>query len=336
MANFTTRVLAVSTAALLALGGLTACGGDSGGAGGGGGEVKVGLITKTDSNPYFVKLKEEAQKEATAKGATLISAAGKFDGDNDAQVAAIENMVAQGVKGILITPNSSSGIIDAIKKARDQGVVVIALDTATEPADAVDATLATDNKQAGVLQGKWVKATFGDGDAKVLLMNGTPGTTVDNDRKNGFIEGFGLSGVDDPAIVGTADANGDQAKALSAAQNLVQAHPDVNVFYTMNEPMSRGVVQALDQAGIKDKVVVGSIDGSCAGVQAVKDGQVGATVMQFPAKMATQGVDAVVKYAADGTKPSGFIDTGSQLITDKPVDGLESQDSTWGLENCWG
>src|SRR6476469_4537911 len=87
--------------------------------------VKIGLVTKTDSNPYFVKLRESAKAEAEAHGAELIALAGKFDGDNEGQVAAIENLVSQGVKGILITPNSSTGVLGAVKKARDKGIVVI-------------------------------------------------------------------------------------------------------------------------------------------------------------------------------------------------------------------
>ena len=143
--------------------GMTACGGSDSDS------IKVGLITKTDSNPFFVKLREAAQAQADKDGAELIALAGAFDGDNEGQVAAIENMVGQGVKGILITPNSSTGVLDAIKKARDAGVVVIALDTATDPEDAVDATFATDNLAAGVSQGKWVKAALGNVPAQIVM-----------------------------------------------------------------------------------------------------------------------------------------------------------------------
>src|SRR5271165_21391 len=106
-------------------------------------EILVGLITKTEVNPYFVKLRQAATAEAEKKGAKLVARFGKFDGDNEGQVAAIENFISAGVKGILITPNNSTGVLGAVKKARDKGILVIALDTATDPADAVDATLAT-------------------------------------------------------------------------------------------------------------------------------------------------------------------------------------------------
>ncbi|RYY98659.1 MAG: sugar ABC transporter substrate-binding protein, partial [Comamonadaceae bacterium] len=87
-------------------------------------EPVIGLITKTETNPFFVKMKEGATAEAKAKGAKLLSGAGKADGDNAGQVAAMENMIAAGAKTILITPSDSKAIIPAIKKAQAKGVMV--------------------------------------------------------------------------------------------------------------------------------------------------------------------------------------------------------------------
>jgi fructose transport system substrate-binding protein len=139
-----------------------------------------------------------------------------------------------------------------------------------------------------------------------------------------------------PEIVGQENTNGDQTKAQTAMENLLQRAPGVNALYTINEPAAAGAYQAIQSAGRADQITIGSIDGSCTGIANVKSGIIGATVLQFPAKMAEQGVDAVVKFAQDGTKPSGFNDTGSQLVTDKPVAGIESQDTAWGEANCWG
>ena len=251
--------------------------------------------------------------------------------------AAIENLVSQGVKGILITPNSSSGILAAIKQARDAGVVVIALDTATDPADAVDATFATDNKKAGELAGQ-----VGQGDPrrdkapKVLMLDGTPGGTVDNFRHDGFLQGHGTDqrrpgdrrhGEHERRPDQGADRDGEPAATRPRRQRRL---------HDQRAGSRRRLRSAVKAAGKAAQVTIGSIDGSCTGVQNVKAGKIGATVMQFPAKMAQQGVDAVVKFAKDGTKPSGFNNTGSQLITDQPGSGLDSQDTTWGLQNCWG
>src|SRR5919199_6603469 len=170
----TARLVALAAAAALAVG-VSACGSDdnssSGGGGGGGGssqkQVTVGLITKTESNPFFVKMKEGAQAQAKKDNVKLLTASGKFDTDNASQVAAIENMTTQGAKVILDVPADSKAIVPAVKKARDQGVLVIALDTPTEPQNAVDALFATDNFKAGQLIGEYAKA-------KVKQMGLTP------------------------------------------------------------------------------------------------------------------------------------------------------------------
>lgn len=310
---------------------------DAGGGGGGGEDqdILVGLVTKTDSNPFFVNMREAAEAHAEEVGVDVVALAGEFDGDNEGQVAAIENLVAQGADGILITPNSSSGILAAIEQARSQGIIVIALDTATDPEDAVDATFATDNRLAGELQGQWVAAALGDEEPVVAMLDGTPGGTVDTWRHEGFLAGMGLE-EDSPEIAGMENTNGDQSKAQTAMENLIARNGDINAVYTINEPAARGGYQALLDAGMADGVVIGSIDGSCTGVQAVADGEIGATVMQFPGKMVEQGMDAIVAAVGGADLPTGFNDTGSTLITDQPVDGLDSEDTAWGLEHCWG
>src|SRR5262245_62209150 len=114
----------------------------------------IGLITKTETNPFFVKMREGATEAARARAAKLLTAAGRFDGDNASQVTAIENMLAAGAKAILITPSDTKAIVPAIRKARAAGAIVIALDTPTDPQDATDALFATDNFKAGVLIGE--------------------------------------------------------------------------------------------------------------------------------------------------------------------------------------
>src|ERR1700710_3320203 len=124
------RLLAAGCIASLALGTAAACNRDSGSGG-----TVVGLITKTDTNPFFVKMKQGATSEAAKQGVTLQTFAGKQDGDNESQVQAIENLISAGAKGFLITPNDSKAIVPSIDKARQAGMLVIALDTPTDPAD---------------------------------------------------------------------------------------------------------------------------------------------------------------------------------------------------------
>ncbi|MGV9306097.1 substrate-binding domain-containing protein [Nonomuraea sp. NPDC003727] len=297
--------------------------------------VKVGLITKTETNPFFVKMKVGATAAAKDQGAQLMSAAGKFDGDNASQITAIENMVAAGVKGILITPSDTKAIVPAIKKARDAGVLVIALDTPTDPQDATDALFATDNFKAGELIGAYAKAAMAGKAAKIATLDLAPGITVGKLRHDGFLKGFGVA-EGDPSIVCSQDTQGDQAKGQTAMENCLQKAPDINLVYTINEPAALGAHTALKAKGVDKNVLVVSVDGGCTGVKAVQNGWIGATSQQYPLKMAEMGVKAVTDFAKSGNKPSGYTDTGVTLITDKPVAGVDAKDTAYGLANCWG
>ena len=313
---------------------LTACGsGAQGGSGGNG--VKVGLITKTDTNPFFVKMKEGAEQAAKDNGVELVSAAGKFDGDNAGQVTAIENMVNSGVKGILITPNDSKAIVPALEKARAKGILVIALDSPTAPQDATDALFATDNVKAGELIGQYAKAAMAGKEAKIATLDLAPGVTVGVQRHQGFLKGFGVA-EGDPSIVCMQDTGGDQAKGQTAMENCLQKSADINVVYTINEPAALGAYTALKAKGLEKKVLVVSVDGGCTGTKAVKEGKIAATSQQYPLQMASQGVKAVADFAKNGKKASGYTDTGVTLVTDAAKTGVDSKDTAYGLEKCWG
>src|ERR1700682_3188798 len=298
-------------------------------------QIAIGLITKTDTNPFFVKMKQGAEEAAAKGGVKLITAAGKFDGDNATQVTAVENMMTAGVKAILITPSDTKAIVPTLKKARAAGVLVVALDTPTDPRDATDALFATDNFKAGVLIGEYAKAAFGGKPAKIATLDLAPGVTVGQLRHDGFLKGYGIK-EGDAQIVCSQDTRGDQAKGQTAMENWLQKAPDINVVYTINEPAAAGAYQALKSAGKAKGVLIVSVDGGCVGVKNVKSGHLAATSQQYPLKMAVMGVDAGVEYAKTGKKASGYTDTGVTLITDKPMSGVDSKDTKFGTANCWG
>jgi len=305
----------------------------------------IGLITKTETNPFFVKMKEGADAEARKLGAKLLSAAGKTDGDNAGQVTAMENMMAAGAKTILITPSDSKAIVPAIKKARAQGVMVIALDSPTDPLEATDALFATNNYKAGELIGQYAKAALGGKPAVIATLDLFPGHPVGAQRHNGFLKGFGLPAPDAKSnelggkaagVVCMADSFGDRAKGQTGMENCLQKNPNINLVYTINEPAAAGAYNALKAAGKEKDVVIVSVDGGCAGVADVGKGVIAATSQQYPLRMAAMGVAAGVEYARTGKKVSGYTDTGVALIAAKPVSGVESKDVKTGMDLCWG
>lgn len=314
-------------------------------------EVGACLITKTDTNPFFVKMKEGASAKAAEMGINLSTFAGKIDGDVETQVAAVESCIAAGAKGILITPSDSRALAPVVTQAREAGLLVIALDTPFEPADTADATFATDNFLAGDLIGQWAAAKMGDtSGAKIALLDLNPSEiSVDYLRDNGFLKGFGvdikdptdIGDEDDTRIVGNDVTNGNEEGGRTAMENLLQKDPGVNVVYTINEPAAAGAYEALKAVGLESQALIVSVDGGCPGVKNVAEGVIGATSMQFPLLMASKGIEAIAAFAADGSKPANtegldFFNTGVELVTDEPVDGIPSITSAEALKKCWG
>lgn len=300
----------------------------------------IGLITKTDTNPFFVKMKEGAQAEAKKAGAKLMTAAGKLDGDTASQIAAIETMTAAGAKTILIT-STGDAVIPAMKKAQAKGVQFIALDS---PMEGADALFATDNYKAGVLIGQYAKAALGAKPAKIVMLDLFPGHPVGAQRHNGFMKGFGLEAFDAKSnelsktaeTVCAGDSFGDQSKGQTAMENCLQKNPDVNVVYTINEPAAAGAFNALKKAGKEKGVIIVSVDGGCAGIADVAKGVIGATSQQYPLKMASMGVAAGVEFAKTGKKSSGYTDTGVTLIAKDKIKDVDSQSVKTGTDLCWG
>ena len=308
------------------------------------------LITKNNTNPFFVKMKEGAEAAAKAAGLVFQAYAGVKDGDAAPQITAVENCVAAGAKGILITPSNDS-VGPALKAARDAGILVIALDTPLADKDAQDITFATDNFEAGLLIGKWAAATMGDtSKAKIAMLDiNHDNLSVDVARDTGFLKGFGIEVPDltvlgsekDARVIGHEQSDANPAGGQKAMETLLAKDPDINVVYTINEPAAEGAYQALKAAGKEAQAIIVSVDGGCPGVASVKSGVIGATSQQYPLLMASKGIEAIVAFAKDGTKPTAsegltFFNTGVNLITDKPAAGVESLDSTKGTELCWG
>ncbi len=248
----------------------------------------VGLITKTNTNPFFVKMKEGFEAKAKELGLTPQAYAGKFDGDNDGEVRAIEQLIAAGAKGILLVPSNSTAIVPTVEKARKAGVLVITLDTPLDPENAADANFATDNFSAGQLIGQWARGALGDkaASAKIATLDLTPGQpSVDHQRHNGFLTGFGIpvkdqkhfSQSDSPQIVGSDVTQGASDGGRRAMENILQKADHIDLVFAINASAAYGGYAALKAAGKDEGVRIVSAYGDCADVALVKEGAIGAT-----------------------------------------------------------
>lgn len=334
---------------------LAACGSS----GSGGKSVKVALILKTFSNPYFVSMEKSAKADAAKRGVELTVSAGTTDGDTATQITAIDNAIAAGDAGIIITVNGNA-VNAALQKARAAGLYTIALDTAPIPASTVNLTYATDNTAAGKLDGQWAAAKLAGKSADIAMLDlfNNQVVSVDVDRDHGFLEGMGI-GVGNPGINGREPKSGHytggkggsykiscQLPTLgaipggkSAMQTCLQKDPHINLVYAINEPAAEGAAQAL--AAAHSKAILVAIDGGCSNLPYVQRGQIGATAGQFPGKMAADGVDAiynlVTRHKHPATSPGlGFFNTGTKLYTNDPQSGVPSINVASAKKLCWG
>jgi len=322
--------------------------------------IKVTLILKDLSNPYWIFMRNAAKAEAAKLGVSLKVFAGQTDSDTTTQINAIEDAISAGDSGIIVVSNGNA-VNSAIQKARSAGIAVYALDTVPIPASSVDMTFATDNTEAGRLIGQWAAAKLQGAKADIALLDDvtTEVVEVDVDRNHGFLEGMGIS-------PGKPDVNGTEAKSghytggqggsytiacqlptggsesggQSAMETCLSKDPNINVVYAINEPAAEGAVRAL-KAADKHGVTVVAIDGACTALPFIKSGEIGATAGQFPGTMAKLGIAAVVKDIRSGVKPKAthgldFFDTGTKLYTNSPQHGVQSVSATHAQTLCWG
>ncbi len=311
-------------------------------------QLTFSLITKTNENPVFVLEKQEAIAKAKVMGVKLLTFTGKYDGDNASQVTDIEDSIAARVDAIIIVPNDTKAIIPQIQEAQRAGIKVIVYDSPLDTPGIADGTFATDNYEAGQLIGKWLKATLGaNADKARIAMLDADTLMVSNDvaRDTGFLNGFGIATPNpkiwgsehDSRIVGHQITKGSASLGQSAMEDLLQRDPSINVVYSMNEQAAAGAAQALKSAGRAQDVLSVSIDGTCAGLQMIKDGALSATVMQFWLKMVDMSMDAAYNLLTKGEKPSvspglNYYDTGVTLVTDHPAPGVPSVNADQALK----
>ncbi len=327
-------------------------------------QVGVTLILKTLSNPFFVSMQKDAEAKAKELNVKLTTAAGKEDGDSATQIAAIEAAVANGDKGILITP-ATDDVVPALDKARAAGLLVIALDTPPNPASSVDITFATNNYEAGQLIGQWANgqlAAAGNKKAVIAMLDlfNDKVVSVDTARDQGFLNGMGIVAAEDKAGNGKEPATGKYAAGgdysiicheptngsvdggKTAMETCLAKNPDVNVIYTINEPAAQGAYDVMKAAGKDKDLLIVSVDGGCKpGLELVASGVIGATAQQYPGQMAAKGMQAIVDLAGGKPKPAvtsglDFFNTGVALVTDKAVDGVKSISVADGQKICWG
>lgn len=284
--------------------------------------ITIALLPKTLSNPYFVAMQdfaEAAAKELSKDGVKVeivTSAPPSEDGVNE-QITMFESYLEKGVDGVLIVPCGTAEVVQTIQKANEKNVPVICLDTNADEGAEVAAFIGTNNYDGGVLAGEWTAKNVS---GQVAVITGTLGNQCHTDRTNGYLEG--IKTASNIELVGDVQpCNGDQGTAMSIAENLLAAYPELQCIYVTSDTGALGAATAVQASG-RDVKVIG-FDGSPNGAQSILDGGITTTVAQTPGKMAEEGVKALYELLKNGTDPEDQYTACSMVTIDNAKDYLE-------------
>jgi ribose transport system substrate-binding protein len=273
---------------------------------------KIGLALSTLSNPFFVSVRDGAQKAATAAGAQLVVA--DAADDNAKQADELSNFVTQKLDVIIVNPTDSDAVVSSVKKANDGKIPVIAVDRGAN-GGTIDSLIASNNVQAGKLGAEQlVKAV--PQDAKVGMLVGVPGASAARDRGQGFKDALGDKSVNTKNVTLVVEqvANFKRDEALNVMQNMLTAHPDLAGVYAQNDDMALGAVQAVKAKSLTGKVAIVGTDGIADATSAIKSGDMYATVAQQPDTMGQLAVENAVKLIQGQTIPK-TIDVPLKVVT---------------------
>ena len=281
-------------------------------------KIKVGLITKFPV-PFYSTMEDAAKKYAAAHPEIeLVTGQGQAATDIEGQIALIESMITQGVKGLAITPVDPT-VAPALDKAVAAGIKVVLVDNSIPNWKGQTALVSTNNLNGGKIAGEYLKTVLKSGD-KIGILQGVPGVPALDDRVTGMMEGLGDIKVE---VVGKGATNCTLELGTSVTEDILTANPDLKAIYSACGPPIPGAVKSISNAGIaNDKIILVGFDACCGEIEAIKSGAEDASVAQFPAKMGELGIDTVVK-AIHGETVEANVDTGAGLVTLKNVKDFE-------------
>jgi ribose transport system substrate-binding protein len=270
------------------------------------GDIKIGLSISTLNNPFFVTLKEGAEKAAKEANAQLTV----VDAQNDSakQINDIEDLIQQHVDVILVNPTDSSAVTSAIESANDANIPVITVDRSADGGKVV-AHIASDNVAGGKMAAEFLIEKLKDG-GNIVELEGIPGSSAARERGEGFHQV--IDKASNIKVVAKQAADFDRAKGLSVMENILQSQSDIKAVFAHNDEMALGALEALEAHGMKDVIVVG-FDGTEDAAKAVKEGKMAATVAQKPGLIGETAVKTALKVV-HGEKVDKFIPVPLELV----------------------
>ena len=286
-----------------------------------GGEIKyvVGLAMNTQTNPFFVDVKDGCQKAADELGIELhITDA---QDDPNIQMKDVENLITKKPDAIIIDTCDSDAIVSSIEACNEAGIPVLTMDREANGGEVVS-HIGYDAIKSGRMAGQYLVDTLG-GKGKIVELQGIMGTNVAQNRSQGFNEI--MKDNPDMEIVACQVADFDRAKGMSVMENILQANPEIDGLYAANDEMLLGALEAMDAAGRTDDIVKIGCDAIDDTIEAMKAGKVEATIAEPPFFLGKAIVQAAYDYL-EGEEIESYVILDNELVTQDNVDSLVTKE----------
>lgn len=276
--------------------------------------TQIGGVSKTLTNEYWRSLGEGYADYAGKAGVTVVYQAAQSEGDQLGQLSIAENLISQGFKALLLSPQTDNNLQPALEAAEAQGIAVVNVNDAVIPgARHYVGNVQQDN---GVRVAKWFLQNRPDG-GKVAVIEGQAGVFAAGQRTKGFTDTITKEGKFQ--VVASVPGNWDRQLAYDTAATILQQNPDLVGFYANNDGMALGVVEAVKAAGLQDKVVVFGTDGISDAYASIKAGELTGTVDSFPVLTGEVAMEVALRLLGGQDLPR-VVATPQALITKDNVD----------------
>ena len=272
-------------------------------------DVKLGLAVSTLNNPFFVDLKDGAESMAEEMGVEILT----VDAQDDAasQLSSVEDLLIKQIDVLIVNPVDGNAVVSAITAANDAGVPVITVDRGAEGGDVVS-HIASDNVAGGEMAGDFIAEQLGE-EGKVVELQGIPGTSAARDRGEGFNKAMDkYSGME---VIARQPAGFDRAEGMTVMENILQGNPEIDAVFAHNDNMALGAMEAIAAAGRSDEIMIVGFDAIDDAREAVKEGEMAATVAQKPSLMGEMAVETAIKVA-NGEEVDEYTPVPLELITE--------------------
>lgn len=267
----------------------------------------IGVSLLTLDNPFFKVIGDNITAEGKRRGYETIVVSG--DKDVAKQGNQIKDFIVKKVSAIVLSPCDSKSIIPVIQEANAAGIPVFTVDIpCNEPGVKIVTQIATDNYGGGKEAGQAMIEALGEAGGKIAVLHFKQAESCLL-RVKGFrevIDAHNASGKAKITIATELESGGAKDVGYKAAEDALQAHPDLRGIFAINDPAALGARGALEKAG-KTQVLIVGFDGQPEGKQAIKDGKIYADPIQFPDKMGVRIVDAIVSHSKGETLPPQML-----------------------------